>query len=202
LWDPYLAKMLARVGCFPAAELDWSPDGRSLAYSCGRINVLKLNGTGHAKIPTPTSASWPSWSPAGNRIAYSTMVRPHAQSKIYSVALDGSHLQLVATEGAAPAWSPGGSVIAYQTDCGIRLVTPAGKDVTPRHSANSCGALGLAGGPPVWSPDGKKLALETEAGIFVMDANGDHLRRLTSKATTTWYGRLPGRPSWRPRAEG
>lgn len=198
LWDRYLPKMIARVGCFPATELDWSPDGASLAYSCGRINVLKLNGAGHAKIPTPTSASWPSWSPAGNRIAYSTLLRPQAQSKIYAVALDGSQLQLLATGGAAPAWSPNGRLIAYQTQCGIRLVTPGGRGVTPRRSANSCGALGLAGGPPVWSPDGEKLAFETDAGTFVMNANGDHLRALTSKATTTWYGRLPGRPAWRP----
>jgi dipeptidyl aminopeptidase/acylaminoacyl peptidase len=196
-WGPYLEKMLSRIGCFPAPELAWSPDGASLAYSCGRINVLKLNGAGHSTIPTPTNASWPSWSPGGNRIAYSTRVRPNSESKIYTVALDGSHLHLIATRGAAPAWSPSGRVIAYQSQCGIRLVTPAGRDVTPRHSANSCGALALAGGPPVWSPDGKQLALETEGGIFVMKADGGHLRLLTGKATTTWYGRLPGRPAWR-----
>jgi Tol biopolymer transport system component len=191
----------ATVGCFPAAEVDWSSDGARLAYSCGRINVLKLNGSGSATIPTPTTASWPSWSPAGNRIAYSTAVRPKAQSLILTVALDGSHVQLVAIGGAAPSWSPNGRTIAYQARCGIRLVTPSGRDVTPRRWANSCGAIGLSGGPPMWSPNGKKIALETKTGIFVMNANGSRLHLLAStfeEDTTTWYGALPGRPAWQP----
>ena len=209
-WRTYFTKMMNRVGCWPAADLAWSPDGSSLAYRCGtdptnlalrakpHINLLRLNGSGHRTIPTDTAAFWPSWSPTGTRIAYGTaLAHPTKKTRIYTVALDGSHRRLVATGGTAPAWSPDGRTIAYQTRCGIRLVTPQGRNVTPRGTANRCGAIGRAG-PPVWSPDGTKLALETNAGIYVMDANGNHLHRLSGEATTTWYGALPGRPSWQP----
>ena len=208
-WYPYLSKMLDRVGCWPAAELQWSPDGSRLAYRCGagnginaigwagrpHINVLELKGSGYRTIPTRSTAYWPSWSSTGTRIAYSTALRPMATSRIVAIALDGSHRRLLATGGSAPAWSPDGKTIAYQTRCGIRLVTPAGRDVTPLTGLNACGAIGPSS-PPVWSPDGQKIAVETKNGVYVLDATGRHLIRVSDAATTTWYGALPGRPSW------
>lgn len=214
-WVPYMGKMNDRVGCWPATDLAWSPDGSSLAYRCHRqgtnvpgwqgrphINVLRLTGSGYATVHTGTLAFWPSWSPDGTRLAYATgLMRPTKKTRIYTIALDGSHRRLVATGGTAPVWSPDGRRIAYQARCGIRLVTPAGKDVTP--AVNSCGAIGRSA-PPMWSPDGTKLAFETRFGVYVMDANGSDLRHVSSHsivspdATTTWYGALPGRPSWRP----
>jgi Tol biopolymer transport system component len=166
--------------------------------------VLELHGSGFATVPTGTDAFWPTWSPTGTRIAYSTRLKPSKKSEIYTVALDGSHRRLVATGGAAPAWSPDGRTIAYQTRCGIRLVTPSGSDVTPRATANGCSAIGRSG-PPVWSPDGQKLAVQTNppqtvmerAGIWVFTKNGGGLHLVSQQAATTWYGTLPGRPSWR-----
>jgi dipeptidyl aminopeptidase/acylaminoacyl peptidase len=212
--EAYLRRMGARVGCWPATDLAWSPDGSSLAYRCGpnrygdtvganahlgpaHINVLDLKGSGYRTIPIPTTAYWPSWSPAGTRIAYATaLIRPTENTRIYTVALDGSHRRLVTTGGAAPAWSPDGQTIAYQTRCGIRLVTPTGANVTPQATANWCGAIGLSG-PPAWSPDGKQLAVETKHGVYVMNADGSHLHQLSPQQTSTWYGALPGRPAWR-----
>ena len=208
-WVSYLGKINDRVGCWPATDLAWSPDGSSLAYRCDKvginsnglqgrphINVLSLSGSGHTTVRTSTLAFWPSWSPDGTRLAYATgLLRPTKKTEIYTIALDGSHRRLVATGGTAPAWSPDRRRIAYQARCGIRLVTPAGKDVTP--AVNSCGAIGRSA-PPMWSPDGTKLAFETKAGVYVMGANGSDLHRVSLEATTTWYGALPGRPSWRP----
>lgn len=191
-----------RVGCFAAAELAWSPDGTRLAYICGKqIRVLNLRGSGSTTVPTNSDTFWPSWSPSGTRIAYSTQLKPTAMSGIYTVAPDGSHRRLVARGGAAPAWSPDGRTIAYQTTCGIRLVTPSGRNVTPTATSNPCGSIGHSG-PPVWSPDGTKLAVETRQrhGIYVMDKSGSalHWVSLGLQETRTWYRRLPGRPAWRP----
>jgi TolB protein len=205
-WDAYFQKMAQRIGCWPAANLAWSPNGSSIAYNCGSgIHVLNLHGSGYATVPTGADAFWPSWSPSGTRIAYSTRLKPSQKSRVYTVLLDGSHRRLVASGGAAPAWSPDGQTIAYQTRCGIRLVTPSGRDVTPRATANACGAIGHSG-PPVWSPDGTKLAVETNppdtvmalAGIWVMDKSGRTHHLVSHQAANTWYGTLPGRPSWRP----
>lgn len=191
-----------RVGCFPVAELAWSPDGARLAYVCGtQIRVLTVRGSGTKTIAINSDAFWPSWSRNGTRIAYSTQLKPTEKSGIYTVALDGSHRRLVARGGAAPAWSPDGRRIAYQTTCGIRLVTPFGRNVTPTATSNACGAIGFSG-PPVWSPDGTKLAAETSHrhGIYVMDKSGSALCwvSLGLPETTTHYRHLPGRPSWRP----
>jgi Tol biopolymer transport system component len=199
-----------RVGCFPAAELAWSPDGARLAYICGfrngsasghQIHVLRLRGSGNTTVPTNSDAFWPSWSRSGTRIAYSTQLEPTEKSGIYTVALDGSHRRLVASGGAAPAWSPDGRTIAYQTKCGIRLVTPSGRNVTPTATANACDAIGFSG-PPAWSPDGTKLAVETRHrnGIYAMHKAGGalHWASLGLPETRTWYRYLPGRPSWRP----
>ncbi|MFL5914529.1 MAG: TolB family protein [Gaiellaceae bacterium] len=200
-WSAYFRRMGDRVGCWPAANLAWSPDAARIAYNCGpRINVLELHGSGYDTVPTSSMAYWPTWSPSGTRIAYSTRLTPSKKSAIYTVALDGSHRRLVATGGAAPAWSPDGRTIAYQTRCGIRLITPSGRNTTPRAgnaTGDWCGVIGYSG-PPVWSPDGTKLGVEADDGVYVMNRNGRALHLVSDRAANTWYGGLPGRPSWRP----
>lgn len=167
--------------------------------------MLDLHASGNVTVPTGSDAYWPTWSSDGTRVAYSTRLKPSKGSAIYTVALNGEHRRLVATGGAAPAWSPDGRTIAYQTRCGIRLVSPSGRNVTP-HARNAtraaCGVIGYSG-PPVWSPDGKELAMEPVnpsyvGGTFVMNRSGKGFHQVSAKATTTWYGALPGRPSWRP----
>ena len=99
-WAPYLQKMQARVGCWPATDLAWSPDGSSLAYRCGwdpknlalrakrHINVLQLNGSRYKTIPTDTAAFWPSWSPDGTHIAFwSWPDQPHPGFRLTCIRL-------------------------------------------------------------------------------------------------------------------
>jgi hypothetical protein len=195
-----------RIGSTDGFDLDWSPDGSRLAYvefglssfprPHGSIYVMKADGSGRRLLRTGTaySDSSPSWSPTGTRIAYST--RRNGRSSVYVIGLDGSHRRLLVTRASAPAWSPSGARIAYRAGCGgVKLVTPAGKDVTPPGRPVRCRAIGVLG-VPIWSPDGRKIAITTNKGIYVMDADGSDLTLVTTQTGKGIFG--IGRPTWRP----
>src|SRR5215208_1571312 len=192
------------LGCLAPFDLDWSPDGTRLVYACAMsgpgwpppgIYVIDPDGSHRMLLRTELSGrhSSPSWSPDGTRIAFAFGGR--GRSAVYLFDLFTSRrIRLVA--GSAPAWSPDGSTIAYRVDCGVKLATPRGRDVTPMLGPFTCRAIGVPG-VPVWSPDGKKIAIGTRnKGIYVMDAHGTHLRRMTKKSAAGATGL--GRPSWRP----
>jgi Tol biopolymer transport system component len=132
-------------------------------------------------------------SPDGTQIAFAFGTR--SRSAIYLFGLSASRRTLLVA-GSAPAWSPDGNTIAYRVDCGVKLATPRGKDVTPFLGPFRCQAIGVPG-TPVWSPDGKKIAIGTRnSGIYAVDADGTHLRRMTKMSAAGATGL--GRPSWRP----
>jgi Tol biopolymer transport system component len=187
--------LIHRYGCWNAVELAWSPDGGRLAYACAtiragyqssQIHIIDADGKHPRLLRTGTvGAAWPAWSPGGTRIAFSTGNWPREgvrtntdqpkrilHSVIYSVDLQGAHRRRIAT-GAQPAWSPDGSTIAYRSDCGgrIRLVSPAGADVTPAGASGRCPGIGPEG-VPAWAPDGSTLAIGNEHGIFLFDPGG------------------------------
>ena len=115
-----------------------------------------------------------------------------------SPRLDGSPRRLLAVAGSAPAWSPDGSTIAYRASCGIKLITPGGRDVTPAR-AGTCHAIGVAG-DPAWSPDGKKIAIlggrAFTPGTFIMDAHGRRVTLLTRATGLALTRRADA--SWQP----
>ncbi len=150
--------------CVPGREcdwfdLDWSPDGSRLAYVAGGIYVINRDGSGrrHLRIGLPGGKHWPSWSPDGTQIAFASRLGPYEPWSVYVVRPDGTHRRLLAAGTAAPAWSPDGTRIAVTSRCvGIKLLRPAGQDVTP--GRGSCRTIGVSG-TPVWSPDGTQIAV-------------------------------------------
>ena len=185
-------------------DLEWSPDGSSLAFaSAGSIYAMDVQSFRARLVATWGSGfdSSPSWSPRGTSLVFAERQNHH--SSIYNIDLDGSHRQLLASGASAPAWSPDGTKIAYRSNCGggIRLITPAGKDVTPGRSYSHCKTIGFAGSP-VWSPDGKKIAIITARaftpGTYVMDVDGGHLAYLTNADGRAQSYARTADASWQP----
>jgi WD40 repeat protein len=193
------------LGCLAPFDLDWSPDGARLVYACAMsgpgwpapgIYVIEPDGSDRMLLETGLSGrhSSPSWSPDGARIAFA--FGESGRSTIYLFDLAQNRRTLLVAGGSAPAWSPDGSKIAYRVDCGVRLATPGGRNVTPISGPFRCRAIGVAG-QPVWSPDGKRIAIGTRnRGIYVTDADGTDLTRITKESASGATGL--GRPSWRP----
>jgi hypothetical protein len=184
----------SRFSCI-AGGLDWSPDGSRLAYAAGGgLNVINADGSAQRTLDTVSQATGdnsPSWSPDGRSLAYAS----NADGGIGLMRSNGKHRMLLVRGGSSPAWSPNGRTIAYETGCGIKLVTPTGRDVTPA-GPRGCHAIG-APGAPAWSPNGRKIAIGTYySGTFIVRANGQHLVHLPTPGVSR--SSLQPRPSWQP----
>lgn len=172
-------------------DLTWSRDGTKLAYVANtKIEVMWI---AHPQRPVviKANATSPSWSPNGKLIAYDryhVSAVGEASWGIYVSRSDGSRARRLSRWGRAPVWSPDGRLIAYSAGCGIRLMTPTGRDVTPI-SAWNCLHIGRPG-TATWSPDGRKLAFAGTDGVYTMNRDGSGLKKV-------WDGHAM-RPAWRP----
>ncbi len=189
---------------------DWSRDGRialvdpaRFPVPVGWIVIRRLVGPHVRDEPLDTGTggydSSPSWSPDGKQLVFAT--RLNGEPTISTIDADGSHRRLLARHASAPTWSPDGRVIAYESACGVKLMTPSGRDVTPgRHSG--CHSLGIRG-VPVWSPDGRRIAISTRIrqfmggyGIYVVSRDGSD-GSLTGATSSSGLGL--GTPiAWQP----
>lgn len=149
----------------------WSPDGRRFAFvESGRLGLMDVDGSNARFLRGGVRREGLSWSPDGNRIAYS--IGDHRESDIYVVEVDGARsLQVTSAAGPEthPAWSPDGERIAYGTsrregnrvfdfEIWIAGVGRAEESDTAESAHRDCMPLGVidlvtAGFPlPTWSP--------------------------------------------------
>jgi WD40-like Beta Propeller Repeat len=185
-----------RLGCVNPKSVAWSPDGRTLAYHCfsirharSEIVLMSRDGTNWRRLETGLlQVGWPTWSPDGRRIAFEGSTPRDSTPSTYVIRLDGSGRVLVARHASMPDWSADGSTIAYESPSGVKLVTPAGVDVTTHTIARH--------GAPAWSPDGLSLAIGTRRGVYLVDKSGQHLRLVTTNGGTGPFGAM--RPAWYP----
>ncbi|TMK72826.1 MAG: hypothetical protein E6G50_03070 [Actinobacteria bacterium] len=143
---------------FDAVRPAWSRDGRWIAFEVGS-NMLpttvqweRRDGRSANALFAGgglfSTASPPSWSPDGRRLAVAGTLG--GSSGVYVIGRDNGRLRRLAVgEVRNAAWSPDGRHIAYADAGSVALVAPGGGRVTR-----------LAAPPArlAWSPDGRRIA--------------------------------------------
>lgn len=159
-----------------------SPDGKQVAFAAttGRTDgtdgphdiwVARVDNGRTQRITRSGDNTWPTWSPDGKRLAFSTRVDDASPNQLFTVAVEGGPIRRITTgddcadgSGATePAWSP--------TDAGTLLYTCEGRPggfpaeagvhlVLRSLSGSQSAALpaGWQGREGSWSPDGASLA--------------------------------------------
>ena len=170
----------------------------------GRFCLLRLADRTLGCVPWDGAASGYSWSPAGDRVAFTSSRSGNAE--LYTSRPDGSdqvRLTHTVENETGPAWSPDGSWIAVSSDSGrIRLVAPDGSRDTALSPPDS------RDWEPTWAPDGARLAVVAQIPdstnfpmyyskrIELISLDGS---RTPLPATTRKYGIFDvASPAWSP----
>ena len=171
----------------------WSPNGGQLAVlnftdcgGCSDVHVVNASdGGGRIALSTgPGFDANPSWSPAGNMIAYEG---DRGGRGIYVTPADGTGTE-VKVSGAVesfgpPTWSPDGTRLAFRAQSNnVHVVKWDGTSLTTVSDV-PCSSGGI-----FWSPDGSKVGFHDAnadgmVDVFVVNADGS-TRRATNYTKT------------------
>ena len=186
----------------------FSPDGSTVAFSdyVGEgaadqtkveIFVMNADGGGLTQVTHDDAYdAFPSWSPDGTEIVYSSyrgsdyipgcLGLTLCPGDLYVIGLDGTNQRQLTVDPAdesMPSWSPDGNTIAFQKAAADSL------GALSVINADGTGMRELTAGPgrwvlyPEWSPDGSKILFlaarpEETFGVWVVGAEGTGLHRL------------------------
>jgi WD40 repeat protein len=158
---------------------DWSPDGRSIAFTSanGELRVLELEG-GKVRTLARGGAGSPSWSPDGRKIAFSVERRPA------TVNADGSDQRQVPVEGVDEFefwsldeidWSPNGLQFVVSVELEPHTTTELYTLPVAGGRLHQITHDGTAVGPR-WSPDGRWIVYANDGAIY--SSRGDSIVKL------------------------
>ena len=164
-----------------------------------------MRADGKAQTRIVVGATYPSWSPDGQRIAYAS--ENMSDNGIHVVNVDGTgDIKITPPDlgGFETAWAPDGSAIAFASlgDKDIMLINPDGG-----------GLINLTNGVaeddgPMWSPDSRQVLfttspedapLESEVAVMNRDGSGAARSRPTRASISVPTGRLMAPRSSIPR---
>jgi len=191
-------------------NLDWSPDGKSLVLSAIHVKsdwsdfdgkkwqVLLLDLESGKLQRLATGATFPAFSPDGNKIAYGKLnASGHWDIETYD-RTTGKRARLTPAPGdeQAPAWSPDGSQIVfhdgsrqhhelYVTDTASGSIPHRLTHVSPDAAAYN----------PDWSPSGDHIVYYLEKGdhhdqLWLTDPAGSFFKNITNDTMNNIY------PGW------
>ena len=184
-----------------ATEARWSPDGKSVAYvSGGQLRVADASGANKRQLTTINGgASGPVWSPAGDRIAFTTAVYPDCKDDACNVGrskeADTSKVKAHIANNLLyrhwTAWSDGTRshlyTIAAAGGAPTDLTAGADYDVPPPPFGGSEAYA--------WSPDGREIAYTakdqraadawtTDLNLYVVPSDGSGAAQVITAANT------------------
>lgn len=193
----------------------WSLEAKRIAFQTNRnghpqIFLMRADGTdqtlladlGVNELGQQLGAVFPSWSPDGQMLCFSSQRQPR---DIFVIRADGSGLTNITNDPSDDFrcdWSPLGDKIAFTSTRdsigGVRneeVYTINSDGTDPIRLTNTL----RADANPDWSPDGEQIAFESNrdlnAEVYVMNADGSDPVRLTN-----FIGQ-DTKPSWSPNGD-
>lgn len=164
-----------------------------------RLAIMDFDGGSHAYLTEgDATVLTPRWSPAANRIAYTSLVDGKPQVRIVDVATKSDRPIFPGPEiSFAPAFAPDGRSLAISMSNGgntdLYEIDPGGG--YPRRLTTSP-AIDTS---PSYSPDGRSIAFVSDRSgtpqIYVMESDGSQQRRIS------FGGGAYGSPVWSPDGE-
>ncbi|MBA3351360.1 MAG: PD40 domain-containing protein, partial [Blastocatellia bacterium] len=178
---------------FLPGNLDWSPDGRRIAYQKNvkvgdpDLFVYSLETAASVNVTNdPGFDADPNFSPDGTQIAFASLRDGNAE--IYLMNADGGNVRRLTNHPAwdnHPVFSPDGTAIAFNSDredenSDVYLINPDGSGI--RHLTDSTDNESVE--PGCWSPDGTRITFYSDRfdndDIFVASAEVVRPRILVS----------------------
>jgi len=197
-------------------EVNVSPDGSKMVYiqDCDMFTA-NLDGTNEVNITNYSGAScaqYPSWSPNGLKIAYTTWPQDGNFGRINVMDTNGSNVSTVLSDegisGSPVAWSPDGTKLVFDHYPGndlpqqIGTVKTDGSDIQ-YYAGNTDSDWGF----PIWSPDGSKIAFLSQSRdpnasyslvtMIVMNIDGSQLVTLGTSANNVFLHSM----AWSPNSQ-